>query len=265
MKNKISYIKKLIKTLIWPIMFMIGSFIIRYIFVAIYNLKEKNGMSDNQFLKYIKTIEYQEKLNNYINSKVILISLIILIIFLPIFYKKYKKYIIKNKLKIQNTYIPIIFGISISLIYNILAFNINNIVNFTNNYVGNNMPIISQIISSVLVGPILEEVLFRGIIYNKLKEFNSPMKSIILTSIIFGIFHFNLLNMIFAFGMSFIFIYLYEKNKSLKYPIIMHVFLNLTSIVFVEYISKFNIYLSGLIFIVNITILLLLKKYVINK
>lgn len=260
MKNKLQYIKNILKVLIWPIIFMIGSFIVKYIFVAIYNSDKKGNMSNSSFLEYIKTIEYQKGLNKFIDSKTIIISLIIFAIFLPIFLSIYKKYIAKTKFKIKNIFIPILFGISISLIYNILFSNINNLMHFTSNYDDNKVNIYILILTSGIIGPILEELLFRGIVYNKLKEFNKPMKSIILTSIIFSIFHFDLLNIILAFSVSFIFIYLYEKYKSIKYPIIMHIVLNITSIVFIRYIIRINTHIYNLIFIMSLVVLLLLKK-----
>ena len=89
MQNSLKYIKNILKVLVWPIIFSLGSFVINYIFVSIFNSKEKGAMTNNEFLEYIKSIEYQERLTNYINSKSLLIILITVIIFLPIFALKY--------------------------------------------------------------------------------------------------------------------------------------------------------------------------------
>ena len=265
MKNSFKYLKKFLKVLIWPIIFMIGSFFIEYIFVAIFNNKEKGSLTNSEFLNYIKTIEYQNKLNNYINSKALIIALITAIIFIPIFYKLFKKYKEENSFKFKDIILPIALGITISLVFNITMFNLNSLIRFTNNYELSNIPIIIEIICSGIIGPILEELLFRGIVYNKLKEFNKPMTSIILTSIIFGIIHTNLLNAIYAFGVSFILIYLYEKYKSLKAPIIMHMSLNITIILMLKLIMynfiPFNLYLL----IISIIVLLIIKKTCINE
>lgn len=262
MKNSLKYIKNLLKVLIWPIIFMIGQFFIQYIFVAIFNSKEKGTMTNNEFLEYIKTLEYQDKLNNYINSKTLLIIIITMLIFIPILYRVFKKYKKENNFKFKNIFIPIAFGIAISLIYNITLYNLNNIINFTNIFELSKLPIIVQLISSGICGPILEELMFRGIVYNKLKLFNKPMKSIILTSLIFGLVHNNIINAIYAFGVCFIFIYLYEKYKTLKAPILMHICLNTIIILMLNLIVKnfiaFNIYLL----VVSIIVLLILKIYI---
>ena len=224
------YIKNMFKVLIWPIIFMLGQFFVQYIFVAIFNSKEQGSLTNSEFLKYIETEEYITKLNNYINSKTLIIILITMIIFIPILFKVYKKYKKENTFKFKNIFIPISFGICISLIYNITLYNLNNVIEFTDIFKSSNIPIIIQVISSGICGPILEELLFRGIVYNKLKTFNKIIVAIILTSIIFAFFHSSLINAIYAFGVSFILIYLYEKYKTLKAPILMHVFLNLTII-----------------------------------
>ena len=261
MKNNLKYIKNIFKVLIWPIVFTIGQFLINYIFVAIFNSKEQGTMTNDEFIKYVQTIEYQEKLNNYINTKAFLIILITVIIFMPILYKVFKKYKQKNNFKIRDIIIPITFGITISLIYNITLFELNNIFNFTNNFEISNIPIIVQIICSGICGPILEELVFRGIVYNKLKEFNNHIFSIILSSIIFALFHTDIMNAIYVFGVSFILIYLYEKYKTLKAPILMHISLNTTIILMLNLIIKNYIIFNLYLLIVSIIILLILRIY----
>ena len=262
MKNSFKYIKNIFKVLIWPIIFMVGQFFIQYIFVAIFNSKERGTLTEKEFLKHIKTEEYITKLNNYINSKTLLIIFITMIIFIPILYKGYKKHKKENNFKIKNIFIPVALGITISLIYNISLYNLNNVIHFTNMFELSKLPIIVQIISSGICGPILEEFIFRGIVYNKLKMFNKKMTALILTSIIFGIVHSNIINGIYAFGVSFILIYLYEKYKTLKAPILMHIFLNTTIILMLPLIIKnyitFNLYLL----IMSIIILIIINKYI---
>ena len=261
MKNRFKYVKNIFKVLVWPFVFTIGSFIINYIFVSIFNSKEKGTMPNNEFIEYIKTIEYQEKLNNYINSKSLLIILITSVIFIPILYKVFKKFKIKNNFKLKDIFIPITLGITISLIYNIILYYLNNLFNFTNNFEISNMPIIVQIICSGIFGPILEELVFRGLVYNKLETFNKKNIAITLTSIIFALFHTDIVNVIYAFIVSFVLIYLYDKYKTIKAPIIMHMSLNITIILMLNLIVNnfivFNLYLL----IVSILILLFIKIY----
>lgn len=262
MQNSFKYFKKMLKVLIWPIIFIIGEFFIQYVFVSIFNSKERISYTNYEFLEYIKTIEYQDKLNNYINSKAIIIILVTMIIFMPLFLKIFKKYKKENTFKINNIFIPIILGITISLIYNITLYSLNNVINFTNIFKLSTLPIIVQVITSGICGPILEEFLFRGIIYNKLKTFNKKTISMVMTSIIFGIIHGNLINGIYAFVVSFILIYLYEKYKTLKAPILMHIFLNITVIFMLPLIVKNYIPFNMYLLIISILIIMILRLYI---
>ena len=265
MKNNFEYIKKIFKVLTWPIIFIIGQFLINYIFVAIFNVKEKLEYTGTNFLEYIKTRAYMLELTDYINSKTLIIVFISMVIFLPLFYREYKRSKnykqLKNyyTFKLKDAFIPILLGITISLTYNITLFNLNNVKPFTNIFELSQLPIIVQIISSGICGPILEELVFRGVVYNKLRGFNKKMVAMTITGIIFGIIHSNLINAIYAFGVNYILIYVYHKYKSLKAPIITHIFLNTTIIVLMPLIIKnymiFNLYLL----IVSIIILIIIK------
>ena len=270
------YLKKFLKVLIWPIVFAIGQFFIQYIFIYAFNLNEikklkilypkYTNLEINKLLnKLIKTSEYNNRLTDYINSKTLLIIIIIFIIMLPILYKGFKKYKTKNKIKLNNILIVVLLGISICLIYNISIFNLNNIFNFTNQFKLSELPIYVQIISSGIVGPILEELTFRGIVYNKLKEFNKPMKSIILSTLIFSLMHTNIVNMIYAFVISFFLIYVYEKYKTIKAPILLHMSANITTILFISILIKNNLVFNCIVLFISLIILILIYLKIIKK
>lgn len=196
---------------------MIGQFLIRYIFVFLYNNKY---YKNSDLLKIINTDDYQNKLNTYIDSKTLLIIFIVAIIFIPILYIQYKNYKKYNKLEMLNVFKVIVIGICISLIYNIL------LIIFFCGYSIPSIPLYVQIISSGIIGPILEEVLFRGIVYNKLKEFNSTKKAMIISTIIFVFFHTRFIDSLYTLLIGYLFTYIYEKTNNLKYPLIMHMSAN---------------------------------------
>lgn len=260
--KKNNYFINFISVLFWPIIFIIGQFLIKYIFVSVFNYSIKSDMTSYEFMDYMSTFEYSYRLETFINNYTVLMMMLLFMLFIVLMMRKYKKY--KKVSSKFNVFIPILFGISISLIFNISIFNLNNLVYITDIFTKSSMPILSQAICTGILGPILEELLFRGIVYNKLKEFNSPMRAIILTSLLFGFFHFNLINMIYGFLVSFILIFLYERYNSIVCPIIMHISLNLTSVLMVNLIilnyTIFNLYLL----IVSIFILIILKKKFIN-
>lgn len=197
---------------------MIGQFLIRYIFVFLFNNKY---YKNSDLLKIINTSEYQNKLNSYIDSKTLLIIFIVAIIFIPLLYIQYKKYKEMNKLDIFNILKIIVVGICIALIYNII------IIIISPYYKISYLPLYVQILATGIIGPIIEEILFRGIVYNKLKEFNSTKKAMIISTIIFALSHSSYIDIIYTLVIGYIFVTIYEKTNNLKYPLIMHMSANI--------------------------------------
>ena len=255
-------LKKILSTIIWPIIFIIGQFIIEYLFVAFYNYKNmkiyKTTFNDFSDIDIINTNFYKYDLNNYLNSKALVISILIFIIYGSIFYLVYRKYIKKSKFKFNDIIKIVMLAFIIATFYNAFIYLINNVVHISDNYNISDIPIIIQIISSGLIGPIVEELLFRGIVYNKLKGIFTLNKAKFYTSILFALMHFpNIVTVIYTFFLSLIFIYLYDKYKTLKAPIIFHIVINITSIIMV-YILLFNsIILNSLIIIISLVSLIL--------
>lgn len=71
-----------------------------------------------------------------------------------------------------------------------------------------------MLLGAVLLAPISEEILFRGLVFEKLKSIYTLPWAIILSGIIFGIYHMNILQGVntFIMGMVLAFVYYYRKN-----------------------------------------------------
>lgn len=81
-------------------------------------------------------------------------------------------------------------------------------------------------ISIVVITPFVEEVIFRGIIYGQLRKINIPL-AIFLTSLLFGIVHFQLNVGITVFVMSVIMCLIREKiTKTIWSGIVIHMIKN---------------------------------------
>lgn len=278
MLNVLNYIKHLFKVLIWPIIFIVGQFLLVIIFGVIFNATKFENIKlendhlakeevTNIFNDYIKTEEYQNDLQNYILDNSLIITIITFIIFGVIFYKNYQIYknVYNKKVSIKDIFILIILGIVLNLSYNLILGSLNNIVHFTNNYDSINISIMIYIICTGILGPILEELLFRGIIFNKLKVFNKQMKAILITTFIFAIFHSNPVQMLYAFCLSFILIYVYEKYKNIMAPILVHVASNTINIFTCMLIINNNYVLNFFLLILSLFILIIIYLRVIRK
>ena len=89
--------------------------------------------------------------------------------------------------------------------------------------------ILISMITVGIIGPIAEEFLFRGVIYNTLNKKISIKWTIIIQAILFGVFHGNLVQGTYATLLGLIFGYVTYKTKSLWPAIIMHMANNLTA------------------------------------
>lgn len=92
-----------------------------------------------------------------------------------------------------------------------------------------------EILCLGLLVPICEEMVFRGLMYRRLRREAGFVLSMIYTTIVFGLVHINMVQMIYATCMALVFCYVYEKYGSVKAPILAHVTANITSILATEY------------------------------
>ena len=143
--------------------------------------------------------------------------------FLPIFLRQIKKYNVKLGFTNNLKNIPIM-AMSLALGLNILIVLMNKFVGSAN--VASDNTIIMVLLSGI-IGPILEELLFRGIVFNKLKKFNSLKKSLIIAVLIFAIWHSTFLQIIYAGIIGYVITKLYIKTDNLLVSVLFHICSNL--------------------------------------
>lgn len=97
----------------------------------------------------------------------------------------------------------------------------------TSNAIAANNNSVLGVISVILIIPIFEEVLFRGLIFNELKKHLNIIIAIILQSLIFAISHGNMLQGIYTFIMGVVLAIVYDKTQSILTPILFHIMYNL--------------------------------------
>ncbi|PAQ15811.1 CPBP family intramembrane metalloprotease [Bacillaceae bacterium SAOS 7] len=95
----------------------------------------------------------------------------------------------------------------------------------------------ATMLAVAILGPILEEIVFRKIIFGSLHEKFSFGISALLSSVIFAVAHMELEHILLYSAMGFTFAFLYVKTKRLIVPIFAHVAMNSTVVV-VQYFFK---------------------------
>lgn len=85
-----------------------------------------------------------------------------------------------------------------------------------------------------LVVPVAEELVFRGLVYNRLRESVSPVWAAVLSALAFGVFHGNLVQGIYAFLLGLLLAFCSEKYKTVLAPVIVHATANIVSVILTE-------------------------------
>ena len=185
-------------------------YILHLIFMIFVN--NKISIIDNQIFKYV----YMFRIYRWI------LSFPIIYYFVKT-YRKYEYFKTNEKLNAKN------FSV-----YFALAFWIGNFFSFLIVLISSHKgrtPVVAiyeslytDIIMTVFVAPVLEEIVFRGVIMNNLKKYGIKT-AIIINSIFFALSHYNTDMIIPAFFTGIIFSYVAYKY-SIKYSILIHFFIN---------------------------------------
>lgn len=229
-------------------------------------------MNINQTLKQISIIEIL--IISAISLAIILLADWIfnikinddLIYVLIIFYVIYrlrnckKDFVFKSKnlfSKIQFKFILIIVIVNIFFSYGML-YGVDLLGFFISDSV-KSMVVAYDLISTVIIAPIAEELIFRGIFLNRINKFYSTHFSIIVSSILFGILHEpGAMIAAFVFGVCMAIIYL--KSNNILLAIFAHFLNNLIS-ESIYYLDVGNFIFTNPIVIVVFTILAIVSLY----
>lgn len=119
-----------------------------------------------------------------------------------------------------------------------------------------------MILSTVIVAPIVEEVVFRGLILSRLKKSMNGWVAIVISSLLFALMHGQLLWMIYAFLLGMLLAIIAEHLNTIGASIILHMAFNLVG-VFGEKINMVNwqmLIVAVMSLVIMITMLYVLIK-----
>ena len=84
------------------------------------------------------------------------------------------------------------------------------------------LPLWAGIILYGIVSPIAEEIVFRGIVYNRMHRQYGKWIAIIGSALLFGLYHGNIVQALYGFMLGLLIAVLYEKYASFAVPVIIH-------------------------------------------
>ncbi len=133
----------------------------------------------------------------------------------------------------------------------------------------NRSNIIIRLVTLCVLVPVAEELLYRGLLYRRLREYNEITIAAYLAAIIFGVMHANLVQGLYAFFCGLILIYVYVLYKTIAAPIFLHIIVNTTALISEELVvfQKINEVLPAKIFfmLIELALTVLLLRIIWKK
>ncbi len=245
MKKQLKNIKTLALVLSPAIIYVIIQFVSQYLFFVGINIYETfNNSGENKFM------EIAERSICILNRNIMIPTIIAAIITYLVLVRKNKSISLKKMLKKLNHkdyLLLIIIGMATILTGNI----------FTDLITGNNQQIVEtsmsmsriplELIGTATFIPAIEEIVFRGLIYENMKKKFKIQYALFGSAVAFGIFHFDLRQCLNAMVLGIVSVVIYETFGNLKASIIVHSSANVTSLI-LNYICSVNGSVKELIF-----------------
>ena len=155
--------------------------------------------------------------------------------------------------------LTIVLGISSAVFFNILINLMGIKGGETYNQVQTtqfSLPLYAGIIVYGLITPLIEELLFRAVVYNRARRnYNLPI-AVTVTAVIFGAYHDNLLQAVYGSFMGLLICLVYERFGGFIYPYMMHAFANIAIYMMMNVDSIDNNVLLGLMAVMLIVSLI---------
>lgn len=101
-------------------------------------------------------------------------------------------------------------------------------------------PLALVFLTRVIAAPIAEEMVFRFMIYRRARKYFGIPLAVVVSAVLFGIYHANVIQFVYAVGFTVLLILLYEKSGNILAPILAHAGANLWAIVLDEWLPAFS-------------------------
>lgn len=91
--------------------------------------------------------------------------------------------------------------------------------------------VIYELLGSCLLIPIVEELLYRGVVYKRLRLLVGVTPAIVLSALLFGLMHVNLVQFLYAGILGLLLAFMLERTGRLYAPILGHIAANLAAVI----------------------------------
>lgn len=159
----------------------------------------------------------------------------------------------KTKLPAKEVFLMGLSGFGLSIVFAYLGIGLNMGITFlitgkatslsdaeiVSDTLGN-APLLPMILYVVIIGPFLEELIFRKTLISKLRPFGYKT-SIIVSGVLFGAYHLNLEQFFYAAFIGILLGAVYYKSNNITYTYLIHVAFNLSSVLLTQLEPKFPV------------------------
>ncbi|MCH5265611.1 MAG: CPBP family intramembrane metalloprotease [Lachnospiraceae bacterium] len=236
------------KALLWTALYMALAFIFPVLVVLIFAIVVflialTGGITDNSsaMLEYVEII--QDVMTNSGSLMLLngLSELLMLVCFGLWYYFREHKYTFrpnyrqafsaKNVLSILGLGLfgQMAVNLIIMLVYLVLPGIFKSYEELAENFELDTLPPAVMLFMVCLLGPLAEEMIFRGMIYGKLRRAFSLWPAAWISGLLFGIFHMNLVQGIYATLFGVILAYIYERTQTIWGCTLLHCVFNASS------------------------------------
>jgi len=262
--------KKLFKALgitsLYFLLYVGMQFMVSIVFVIIvsmqlaFKMMVQSGDMDSDLL----TQQATDQTLKYAMLMIIIGGILFLLALWLVFFVRKKNYfqgISLKKIKIKSI-VPLIF---IGVSFNLVISGVMALIPFPKSWLDSYMEsysatesgnVVIAIIATVLMAPIVEEVIFRGLIYARLKRGMPIAFAAVISSVIFGLMHGNLIWGSYAFVLGLVLVWTFERFKSITANILVHFSFNLAGVL-LGYVTEIPDVLGWIILGVSACVLVL--------
>ncbi|MBQ3513324.1 MAG: CPBP family intramembrane metalloprotease [Lachnospiraceae bacterium] len=233
-------IKNILKSLCYVLLFLGIQILVNFVVQFGYGFKA--GMEAGKSGVPLDAEAFAQELQVYLlenQNLILLASSVVTLLFLWIFFKCRHKKLTQEaqirKFDIKMILPMIVMGCSLSLFISSVLCILPLPENLVSSYDESSQGLLGQnlmirILSVMIMAPVVEEIIFRGLIFSRLKRGMKTPIAIIISSFLFALMHGQLIWIIYTFVVGLIFAIVFEKTKSLGTSILCHMAFNSVSV-----------------------------------
>ena len=223
--------------LVWVISFVMQS-AAELVYITFQNVQIDKVMENDTLL-----LEFMSQMTAFLNQYAAEFTTLIAICTLPFLIRMYKKdkrevpewWDKKRMLSAREIVVVMILAICVCIAANNFIL-LSGITSRNEAYLETaeliyESPMIVQFLGLGIIVPVMEEMVYRGLLYRRIREYLPMIFSLTGSALLFGIYHGNSVQLIYATVIGVFLAYVFEIFRTVKVSVLFHIVANLTSVI----------------------------------